>query len=116
VPTVSFKINSKTYSVDCGEGQEAQIQGIAQMIDAKAAALVRQFGAVDGETLLLMVCILAMGELQKHKLKVGSLEKSLGLFQDGGLDEDRLAEAMVSIGRRLKSTSDRIAGALKFTN
>ena len=105
MPTVNFKINSKNYSVDCGAGQEDQILAIAEQIDSKAKSLSSMFGDVDSETLLLMVCILAFGDISKAKSKVLNLEKQVALLKDQALDEDALANVIAQITTKIKTLS-----------
>ena len=103
--TVNFKINSKNYSVDCGAGQEEQILGIAEQIDNKAKSLSSMFGDVDNETLLLMICILTFGDIQKAKNKILGLEKQLALLKNEMVDEGELANIIAQITTKIKTLS-----------
>ncbi len=116
MPTVNFKINSKNYSVDCGAGQEDQILAIAEQIDSKAKSLSSMFGDVDSETLLLMVCILAFGDISKAKSKVLNLEKQVALLKDQALDEDALANIIAQITTRIKTLSASLSSNTKQKN
>jgi cell division protein ZapA len=111
--TVSFSINSKRYSVDCGDGQEAQILSIARLIDAKIASLVSQFGNVDNETLLLMVAILVFSDLDKARSKAAALEAEAAIRGEG-VDEDRLADFITGIAKRLSAVAGAMENALEF--
>ncbi|MDR1477134.1 MAG: cell division protein ZapA [Rickettsiales bacterium] len=112
MPTVSFKINGKDYSVDCGEGQEAQILSIVRHVDDKARELSRRFGNVDSETLLLMVCILVAGDLDKARARAAGLERSIDALRTGALDEDRLAEFVLGLGKKVKEISGTISNIM----
>ncbi len=113
MPTVNFKINSKNYSVDCGAGQEDQILAIAEQIDSKAKNLSSMFGDVDSETLLLMVCILAFGDISKAKSKVASLEKQVALLKNEALDEEALANVIAQITTKIKTLSASLSSNTK---
>ena len=113
MPTVNFKINSKNYSVDCGAGQEDQILAIAEQIDSKAKNLSSMFGDVDSETLLLMVCILAFGDISKAKSKVAGLEKQVALLKENALDEDALANIIAQITTKIKTLSASLSSDTK---
>jgi cell division protein ZapA len=110
--TVGFSINSKRYSVDCGDGQEAQILSIARLIDAKAQSLLAQFGNVDNETLLLMIAILEFSDLDKARCKIAAMEAEAALKGDG-VDEDRLAGFIGGIAVRLKKAADAIGSMVE---
>ncbi len=105
MPTVNFKINSKNYSIDCGDGQENQILAIASQIDVKAKNLASRFGDLDSETLLLMVCILTFGDVNKAKTKISVLEKEIGLLKDNVLDEDVIADFINKLSNKIKTIS-----------
>ena len=114
MPTVNFKINSKNYSVDCGAGQEEQILAIAEQIDNKAKSLSSMFGDVDNETLLLMVCILTFGDIQKAKNKILGLEKQIDLLKEEALDEDVLANVIAQITTKIKTLSASLSSNNKL--
>ncbi len=113
MPTVNFKINSKNYSVDCGAGQEDQILAIAEQIDNKAKSLSSMFGDVDSETLLLMVCILTFGDIQKAKNKISGLEKEISLLKSDILDEDAVANVIAQITAKIKTLSASLSSNSK---
>lgn len=106
--TLNFKINEKNYSVDCGVGQETQILSIVKMIDEKAKSLAKMFGEVDSETLLLMVCILVFGELEKAKNKLSSIEMDIKNIKQDEIDMDKINNIIIDLAKRVKSISSSI--------
>ena len=112
MPTVNFKINGKDYSVDCGEGQEGQILALVRSIDERAREMGRRFDGVDSETLLLMVCILVAGDLERARVKAAGLEKTIDAIREGALDEDRLAEFALGLAKKIKDMSGAISNML----
>ena len=106
--TLNFKINEKNYSVDCGQGQENQILSIVKMIDEKAKNLAKMFGEVDSETLLLMVCILVFGELEKTKSKISNLEMELKNSNDNNADMEKINNFIIDLAKKVKSISSSI--------
>ncbi|MBD5405638.1 cell division protein ZapA [bacterium] len=106
--TLNFKINEKNYSVDCGVGQETQILSIVKMIDEKAKSLAKMFGEVDSETLLLMVCILVFGELEKAKNKLSSLEMDIKSMKQDDIDINGLNNIIIDLAKKVKSISSSI--------
>lgn len=107
--TVNFKINSKNYSVDCGAGQESQILAIASQMDSKARDIASTFGDLDSETLLLMVCILTFGDVNKAKNRLSILEKELAMLKNNALDEDMVSDLVVQLSNKVKGVATAMA-------
>ena len=114
MPTVSFKINSKNYSIDCAVGQEEKIAGIAVLIDSKVKQLMSMFGSIDNETLFLMVCILTFGDVDKLKLKIADMERQMvelkkNNLSDTSFDEEIISDELINMAKKVKSLSDSIS-------
>ena len=106
--TLNFKINEKNYSVDCGVGQESQILSIVKLIDEKAKNLAQMFGEVDSETLLLMVCILSFGELEKAKNKLSALELDIKNMGHDDTDFEKINNIIIDLAKKIKAVSSSI--------
>lgn len=112
--TLNFKINEKEYSVDCGSGQEKQILSIVQLIDEKAKSLAKMFGEVDSETLLLMVCILVFGDLEKAKSKINNLEKTIEKKEAEDIDIEKINNYIIDISKKIKSITSTIENEISL--
>jgi cell division protein ZapA len=60
---VTVTLNSRTYRLACGDGEEARLQALAAHVKVKVDALAAQFGQVGEERLLLMAALLVTDEL-----------------------------------------------------
>ncbi|MDR3126821.1 MAG: cell division protein ZapA [Rickettsiales bacterium] len=99
--TLDFTINAKPYSVDVPIGQEAPIRALVSQIDAKAREFAAAFGDVDSETLLLMVAIYSMMDLNRMKARLPELEKTAA-------DNAAAEAAIASIARKLANTNAKM--------
>ncbi|MEM9248343.1 MAG: cell division protein ZapA [Pseudomonadota bacterium] len=54
MPNVTVSIGRKSFTVACGEGEEAYLQTAAAMLDKEASALIDQIGRLDETRMLLM--------------------------------------------------------------
>ena len=112
MPTVNFKINGKDYSVDCGEGQEAQIQSLVRVIDERVREIARRFDSVESETLMMMACILLAGDLDRARSKSAGLERTIDGLRANVVDEDRLAEFVLELAKKVKDVSGAVSDML----
>jgi cell division protein ZapA len=58
---VALKINGKAYDVGCEDGEEAQLQTLAAVVDVKARQIAEEGGAI-GETRLMLLTALVIAE------------------------------------------------------
>jgi cell division protein ZapA len=81
---VNLTINGRSYSVSCGDGEEAYIQSLAADIDQRVQTLVEQLGAVGEARLLVMTALLVADELAEARGEKGGGAPSL----DGEVSKD----------------------------
>ncbi len=60
---VVVKVNGRSYRFDCGEGEEARLNELADYVRARIEALTQQYGHVGAERLMLMAALLITDEL-----------------------------------------------------
>lgn len=70
---VGLRIGGKTYLVSCGEGEEAQLVKLGNMIDAKLQTMEGNLSAQDAQNLLFAALLLA-DELDEVKSGTRSQE------------------------------------------
>ncbi len=71
MPQVSMTLNSRTYRLSCGEGEQQRLAELANYVKQKVDKLVQDFGQVGEERLLLMAALLIADEL--WELREGKL-------------------------------------------
>jgi cell division protein ZapA len=103
---VSLTINGRSYSVACGDGEEAYIQSLAADIDRKVQGLAGQLGAVGEARLLVMAALLIADELAEARGEKGGGAPAL----DGGVPEalTKKAAELEAEEKRLSEMADQL--------
>ncbi len=70
---VTVTLNGRTYRLRCGDGEEQRLFALADHVRAKVDGLVREFGQVGEDRLLLMAALLVADEVFDH-LQTGAAE------------------------------------------
>lgn len=60
---ISIVLNSRTYRLNCGDGEEQRLAALATYFKDKFDALTRESGGAVNEQLLLMTALLITDEL-----------------------------------------------------
>ncbi len=63
MPEVNIEVAGRSYRVGCGEGEEAHLTGLAQMLDAEATKLSRSMGQMTEGRLMLMAALMIADKL-----------------------------------------------------
>ena len=71
---ISITIQKRAYRLSCGEGEEARLKELAELVRAKANQLVAEHGRIGEEDLLLMSAILIADELWDERAAKQSAE------------------------------------------
>ncbi len=97
----SFKIGGNSYTVACGDGEEAHLLVLAAKVDEKAEQVIRSVGNVSEVRQLLLTAILLADELQEKDALPGS----------GDLSTVNLS-AMIPIVEKLESLASQLENDL----
>jgi cell division protein ZapA len=60
---VAIAVNGRSYRFDCGDGEEARLQELADYVKSRMEALSSEHGNVGEERLLLMAALTIADEL-----------------------------------------------------
>jgi cell division protein ZapA len=71
---INVTINSRPYTVACGDGEEEHLLKLAQFVDERVTALAREVGQVGDARLLLMSSLLIADDFMELKERVAALE------------------------------------------
>jgi cell division protein ZapA len=94
---VTLSIGGRFYSVACGQGEEAHIEGLGRTIDGKLTGMPNLSGQSEARTLLFAALLLA-DEL--HELRSGNAPTEDAKSADA---LERFAETLEGIAERLES-------------
>ena len=74
---LAVMIDGRVYRVACDEGEEARLGDLAQLLDAKIAALRQRFGEIGNQRLIIMAAITLADESAEANSRVRELEAEL---------------------------------------
>ena len=69
---VAITVNGRSYRFDCGDGEEARLNELANFVKGRVEALRREFGKAGEERLLLMAALLIADELWDARAELGA--------------------------------------------
>ena len=98
MPMVEITVNSRRHSVQCGEGEEARVKGLAAYVDRKIAELAPGNHQAGDARLMLMASLVVADELSDAYDKIKELEARLeggNPAAGAGADSERRAAAMI---------------------
>ncbi len=101
---VVVNVNGRSYRFDCGDGEEARLNEMADSVRARIEALTKQYGQVGSERLLVMAALLITDELMDARAALAEADsetKANGEKANGEAGSDkREAEAIRSEHKR----------------
>ena len=74
MPMVDIIVNGRRHSVQCGEGEEARVKGLAQYIDRKISELAVDGTKIGDARLMLLASLMVADELSDAYDKIQELE------------------------------------------
>ena len=116
---VKVSINDRSYTVACGDGEEAHVRELDSYINKHVTGLAQEVGQVGDARLLLMAGLLVADELSEALQKVKLLEQELESLSSQRASaaertreaEDSLADVLDDAARRIEELARRIEAA-----
>jgi len=109
---VSITINSKSYEVACGDGEEQKIRDLAATVDAKVSELVNALGQAGEGRLLAMAGLLLADELaEANKQVLLNQQMPPPAPMALNVDEEKLAQSLESFAQDIENIAERVEGA-----
>ena len=71
---VTVTIAGRIYRMACGEGEEAHIEGLARIVDAKIESLKGSFGEIGDQRITVMAALTFADELSEVRRRMAELE------------------------------------------
>lgn len=69
---VTVNVNGRSYRFDCGDGEEARLNELAAYVKGRIDALVKEYGKVGDERLLLTAALLIADELMDARASLAA--------------------------------------------
>jgi cell division protein ZapA len=74
---VAVTLNRRTYRLECGDGEEPRLLGLAAHLRAKLDGLVAEFGQVGDDRLMLLAALQIADELWEARDQVTTLTQAM---------------------------------------
>ncbi len=100
---VTIDVGGRTYTVSCGDGEEARIRKLGELIDAKVSSVTGGKPAAEGQALLFAALLLA-DELQDAQ-KAAQQAAKPSVMDDPNLAAmlEKFAEVIENCAEKLES-------------
>lgn len=116
MPMVEITVNGRRHSVQCGEGEEARVRGLAQYIDRKIAELAVDGAKIGDARLMLLASLMIADELSDAYDKIQELESGAAgvpspLAAAAGDHERRAAALIEQVAEQLNAVAAELERA-----
>ncbi len=119
MPQVVVTINTRSYAVACGEGEEEHLMRLAAVVDDRVSSLAREVGQVGDARLMLMASLLLADDLEQAETRARDVEgEVMGARQARADFEDKAAELQATsaafverLVQRVEAIAQRLAPA-----
>lgn len=106
---VSVTIAGKIYRMACGDGEEAQLEALAAMYDARIAEMHAAFGEIGDMRLHVMAAISIADESAELRRRVEMLEQRMAAVSgDAGSADARAGDIEVKAAAAISEAARRI--------
>lgn len=120
MPHVMVTIGGRAYRMACDEGQEAHLEGLGRLVDARVAELRGSFGEIGDMRLAVMASIMLVDELGEAQRRVAALERQVDEMsrthaaEVAGVEavEADLAAAIDEAAQRIEHWAEALHGTL----
>ncbi|MEO8811624.1 MAG: cell division protein ZapA [Caulobacteraceae bacterium] len=109
MPQLTIHVNAKPYIVGCDDGEEAHLQALAGLIDAKVREVDPGAGAQLGETrLMLLGALVIADELSAAKARAAAADAEVaGLREALARAEARAVDAVEAAAHKIEAMATR---------
>lgn len=119
MPQVVVTINTRSYAVACGDGEEQHLLRLAAHVDERVMSLAREVGQVGDARLLLMASLLMADDLEQAEQRAQDAQAEvMGARQAHADAADKMAELETKsaayverLAQRVESLAARLAPA-----
>lgn len=116
---ISVVINGRPYRLECGDGEEGHLVGLAEHINGHVETMRARFGQVGDERLILMAALMVADELWETKTLANQLQSEVNQTKrEAGAaealrrgDRAELADILVRAAERIEAFNHSLAYA-----
>jgi cell division protein ZapA len=116
--TIAVAVAGRTYRMSCNDGEEAQLERLAGIVEAKINEMKESFGEIGEQRITVMAAIALADEThdarEKAATALGALD-ALRAERDAAREalaalEERACAALENAARRLRAAGEKLAG------
>lgn len=119
MPQVVVTINTRSYAVACGDGEEEHLMRLAGVVDERVSTLAREVGQVGDARLLLMAALLMADDMEQTEMRAANAEAELDSLRRRNLElgdragelEHKSAAYIERLAQRVESLANRLQQA-----
>jgi cell division protein ZapA len=106
---VSVTLNSRTYRLECGEGEETHLIALAEYLGSHVDTMKRKFGQVGDDRLILMASLLVTDELWELRRQMQELKTSLAeARRDRSVADVSTKSVQADLAQRVSAVAERL--------
>lgn len=106
---VAITLNGRAYRLECDNGEEDRLRGLAGELDEHVERLKQQFGQVGDDRLLVMAALMIGDELAETRLRLEEANAKLAeIFRNRSALDQEFDEAQAEAADTIASLADRI--------
>ena len=114
---ITAVIAGRQFRLACEDGQEEQLQTLAQEHDTRIDDLRQRFGEIGDTRLTVMAALTAADEVRESQAQVRRLQENLARLQDARVaSSERARAASAAVVHAFNSAAERIEGITKRLN
>lgn len=97
VPQVSVTIAGRVYQLACGEGEEARLEQLAKVVDAKTTEIREAFGQIGDQRIAVMAALTLADELGEATRRLAAAQDELERVEAGMRELEVAAAAQTRV-------------------
>ncbi|MGD9869397.1 MAG: cell division protein ZapA [Hyphomicrobiales bacterium] len=106
---VAITLNGRAYRLECDNGEEDRLRGLAAELDEHVERLKQQFGQVGDDRLLVMAALMIGDELAETRLRLDEANAKLAdIFRSRAAEDQAFDEAQAEAAETIASLAERV--------
>ncbi len=106
---VAITLNGRTYKLECDDGEEQQLLGLAESVGRQIEALKGKFGQIGDDRLMLMAALMIADENAAIQAELDDANAKLDSVRQDHVSADALVQAaQVEMADQITAAAERI--------
>ncbi|MBV9078232.1 MAG: cell division protein ZapA [Methylobacteriaceae bacterium] len=109
MPQIQVTIAGRAYRMACGEGEEAHLTGLAELLDGKVSEMRAAFGEIGDMRLHVMAALTVADDLAETRRRIAALESEIAALRAlAGAEAERSEAAERQIAAEIARAADAV--------